>query len=122
MSGFATDSGSFTVSGGALRVSAESQGKDAAAVFYHDEYLPIYYELSAQVAIDKSGAGWDGNSFVIFDYFSPTDFKYAGINQKTNKLELGHRTAAGWIVDAQSPLKVWETRSTRCSSPSTARP
>jgi Ca2+-binding RTX toxin-like protein len=109
-SGFAVDSGAFEVTSGVLRVAAGSLGGDAAAVFYHDEYLPIYYELSAQVAIDKATAGWDGNSFVIFDYFSPTDFKYAGINQKTNKLELGHRTAAGWIVDAQSPLKVWDNK------------
>jgi len=110
MSAFATDSGSFTVSGGALRVAAASQGGDAAAVFYHDEYLPIYYELAAAIAIDKAQAGWEGNAYVIFDYFSPTDFKFAGINQKTNKVELGYRDAAGWNVVAQSPLKVWEER------------
>ncbi len=32
---------------------------------------------------------------------APTDFKFAGINVSTNKLEIGHRTAQGWIVDAQ---------------------
>ncbi|HEX6131212.1 MAG TPA: hypothetical protein VF044_05745 [Actinomycetota bacterium] len=110
MSGFAADSGSFTVSGGTLRVTAESKGLDAVAVFYHDQYLPIYYEVVASIAIDKAMTGWDGNAYAIFDYHSPTDFKFAGINQKTNKLELGHRTAAGWIVDQASPLKVWEER------------
>ena len=84
------------------------QGLDAAAVFYHDQYLPIYFEILATVAIDKAMAGWDGNAYVIFDYFSPTDFKFVGINQKTNKLEMGQRTTAGWIVVAQSPLKIWE--------------
>ncbi|MEX0673385.1 MAG: calcium-binding protein, partial [Gaiellaceae bacterium] len=107
---FLADSGSWTSSGGALRVTAESLGADAAAVFYHDEYLPIYYELAAQVAIDKSLAGWEGNAYVIFDYFSPTDFKFAGINHKTNKLEMGHRTAGGWVTDVQSNLKVWQNR------------
>ncbi len=33
--------------------------------------------------------GWKGNAYVIFDYFGPTDFKFAGINQSTNKIELG---------------------------------
>ena len=110
MEGFATDSGSFAVEGGALRVTAASQGLDAAAVFYHDQYLPIYFEIVATVAIDKAQAGWEGNAYVIFDYFSPTDFKFVGINQKTNKVEMGQRTATGWHVVAQSPLKIWENR------------
>jgi Ca2+-binding RTX toxin-like protein len=110
MEGFATDSGSFTVEGGALRVTAASQGRDAAAVFYHDQYLPIYFEIVANVAIDKAQAGWEGNAYVIFDYFSPTDFKFVGINQKTNKVEMGQRTATGWHVVTQSPLKIWENR------------
>jgi hypothetical protein len=107
---FLADSGVFEASGGALRVTARGIGGDAAAVFYHDEYLPIYYEISAQVAIDKSGAGWDGNAYVIFDYFSETDFKFAGINHKTNKLEMGHRTAAGWLVDASANMKIWQNQ------------
>jgi hypothetical protein len=110
MSGFATDSGSFAISTGALRVTAESQGKDAVAVFYHDEYLPIYYEIVATVAIDKAQAGWEGNAYAIFDYYSPTDFKFVGINQKTNKLEMGVRNASGWQTIKQSPLKIWDNR------------
>ncbi|HSO02245.1 MAG TPA: hypothetical protein VLS46_06935, partial [Gaiellaceae bacterium] len=110
MSAFATDAGTFTVAGGTLRVTATNQGGDAAAVFYHDEYLPVYYEIVATVAIDKAQAGWEGNAYAIFDYFSPTDFKFVGINQKTNKLEMGQRTASGWNVVAQSPMKVWEER------------
>jgi Ca2+-binding RTX toxin-like protein len=100
MQGFAADSGVFSVTSGALTVSATSPAGDAAAVFYSEVYLPIYYELSARVTIVKPTGGWKANAYVIFDYFSPTDFKFAGINQATNKLELGHRTAAGWIVDA----------------------
>ncbi len=46
------------------------------------------------------------NAYVIFDYFSPTDFKFAGIDVSTNKLLLGHRTAAGWIQDAFAPTQI----------------
>ena len=47
LQGFFVDSGSWTVSGGSLKVAASSLGKDAAAVFFVDDYLPIYYELAA---------------------------------------------------------------------------
>ena len=81
-------------------VAAASLGKDAAAVFYVDQTLPVYYELLAQVLVQKPTAGWNANAYVIFDYFSPTDFKFAGIDVALNKAVLGHRTAQGWVVDA----------------------
>ncbi|MBI4292469.1 MAG: LEPR-XLL domain-containing protein [Betaproteobacteria bacterium] len=107
LSGLAVDSGSFTVSGGALKVSAESLGKDAAAVFYVDEQLPSYYEFLASVKVEKPTAGWKANSFLIFDYFDSTDFKFAGVDISTNKLVIGYRDASGWQVvkDAPSLLK-----------------
>ena len=39
---------------------------------------------------------------MIFDYQSPTDFKFAGINVSLDKIQLGRRTAAGWQVDIQA--------------------
>jgi hypothetical protein len=79
---------------------------DAAAVFYHDEYLPIYYEISASITANKPLAGYKADAYVIFDYFSPTDFKYAGVDISTNKFVLGHRTATGWIQDSFSPAQL----------------
>ena len=38
---------------------------------------------------------------MIFDYFRPTDFKFAGIDISTNKLVMGYRDASGWHVLAQ---------------------
>src|SRR6185503_9960908 len=102
-SSFAVDSGTFAVQNGTLQVSATTTTGDAAAVFYHDEYLPIYYEITASVTANKPLAGYKANAYVIFDYFSPTDFKYAGIDVSTNKFLLGHRTATGWIQDAFTP-------------------
>ncbi|MDT8434866.1 MAG: hypothetical protein RQ731_08945, partial [Anaerosomatales bacterium] len=108
MSSFAVDSGDWEVSRGALAVSAASLGQDAAAVFYVDDYLPVYYEVTASVKAEKPTAGWKANGYIIFDYFSPTDFKFAGINISTNKIELGYRDANGWNVCVQSniPLKL----------------
>jgi hypothetical protein len=41
----------------------------------------------------------------VFDYQSSTDFKFAGINVSTNKLEIGHRTESGWVVDVQGSVQ-----------------
>ncbi|MEO5610974.1 MAG: Calx-beta domain-containing protein, partial [Ornithinibacter sp.] len=103
LDGFFVDSGAWDVQGGALSVAAASLGKDAAAVFYIDDYLPIYYEILASIQAQKPTGGWKANAFVIFDYFSPTDFKFAGVDVSINKLVLGHRTASGWVYDTQTP-------------------
>ena len=64
LQGFAVDSGVWTVSGGQLQVGAASQGKDADAVFYVDEYLPIFYEITGSVEVQKPTGGWNANAFV----------------------------------------------------------
>jgi len=103
LQGFAVDSGTFAVTNGALSVTSTSSG-DSAAVFYADAYLPTYYEVAADVTVTKPVAGYKANSYVIFDYWSPTDFKFAGIDVSTNKLVVGHRTTAGWITDNFTPF------------------
>ncbi|HWH28237.1 MAG TPA: Calx-beta domain-containing protein [Mycobacteriales bacterium] len=103
MSGFYVDSGTWRVSGSALQVAAASLGKDAASVFYVDDYLPVYYEIAASVSVVKPTGGWKANAYVIFDYFSPTDFKFAGIDVSINKIVMGYRDASGWVVVAQTP-------------------
>jgi Ca2+-binding RTX toxin-like protein len=114
----AVDSGVWQVSCGTLSVSAESLGGDAAAVFVVDEALPEYLELAAAVKITKPTAGWKANAFVFFDYcHSPTDFKFAGIDQSTNKVVMGHRTSDGWQVDVQAPSATSRaTPTTPCTS------
>jgi Ca2+-binding RTX toxin-like protein len=101
---FAPDSGSWTVSGGKLEVTAASLGQDAVAVWNADAYLPIYYEISASISMQKPTAGWKANSYVVFDYWGPNDFKFAGIDVSTNKMVIGHRDASGWWYDAQGPV------------------
>jgi hypothetical protein len=104
LQGFAVDSGSFAVTNGALSVTSTNIG-DSAAVFYSEAYLPIYYEVAADVTVVKPVAGFKANSYVIFDYWSPTDFKFAGIDVSTNKMVVGHRTASGWITDNFTPFQ-----------------
>ncbi|MCK5795309.1 MAG: hypothetical protein KAH12_11420, partial [Anaerolineales bacterium] len=106
MEAFAPDSGIWEVSKGSLQVSAESTEDDAVSVFFVDETLPSYYEVMATVNAGKPTAGWKSNGFIIFDYQSPTDFKFAGINVSIDKIQMGRRTAEGWIVDVQTKAKL----------------
>jgi hypothetical protein len=88
--GFYVDSGAWTVSGGALAVSAESLRQDAAAVFYVDDYLPIYYEIAASVSVAKPTAGWKANAYLIFDYFSPDRLQVRGHRHLHQRDRHGH--------------------------------
>ena len=59
------------------------------------------------------------NAYVIFDYWSPTDFKFAGIDDSTNKIVIGHRDASGWHFDAQGSVtgsRQGRHATTTCSS------
>jgi hypothetical protein len=106
MEGFLVDTGSFEVQNGVLQVSAESTQGDAVSLYYLDEVLPAYYEVQASVGFEKATGGWKANAFVIFDYVSEDDFKFAGIDDSTNKLVVGHRAPWGWAVDKQTPFQV----------------
>jgi hypothetical protein len=104
--GFYVDSGVFEVENTALRVTAESQGGDAVAVYHVDEVLPTYFEIQATITMVKPTGGWKANSYIIFDYYSPTDFKFAGLNASINKIQMGHRDETGWHVDVQTNMKI----------------
>lgn len=102
--GFAIDSGTWTVTSGRYQVAPTTIGGDALAVWNHDQYLPSYFELTATISGVKPVAGYKANAFVLFDYVSETDFKFAGLDISLNKIVIGHRTAGGWVVDAQAPV------------------
>jgi len=103
--GLAADSGSWEVSGGTLQVSAKSNKGDAVAIYQVGDALPNYFEVTATIKALKPTAGWNANSYIIFDYQSPTNFKYAGLDVSINKLVMGQRTDAGWQILEQAAVK-----------------
>ena len=108
--GFAADSGNFVVTNGAYEISPDYLGGDAVSVFYVDHVLPSYFEVRATINGGKPTGGLKSNAYLIFDYQSPTDFKFAGVNISTDKFEMGIRTEAGWIVLEQTPVKARPNR------------
>jgi len=101
--GFSPDSGTWSVVGGRYQVAATTLGGDAVSVFYVDTYIPSYFEMSATIRAVKPVAGYNANAYLIFDYQCSNDFKFAGINVSTSKLEIGYRDASGWHVVVQTP-------------------
>ncbi|MFH0882471.1 MAG: Calx-beta domain-containing protein, partial [bacterium] len=100
---FAVDSGTWTVASGRYQVAPESLGGDALAVFNIDKFIPNYFEITATIQAVKPIAGYSANAYLVFDYQSATDFKFAGINVSTSKLEIGYHDATGWHVVEQKP-------------------
>lgn len=101
--GFVPDSGTWTATSGRYQVAPESLGGDAVSVFYVDQYIPTYFEMLATIRAVKPTGGYKANAYLIFDYQSPVDFKYAGVNVSTSKLEMGYRDASGWNTVVQAP-------------------
>lgn len=96
--GFVAESGSWTISAGKYEVapSAASGNKDAISLYFTGEPLPLYFEIAATINAIKPVAGFKANAYIIFDYVSPTDFKFAGLNVSTNKIEIGQRASWGF--------------------------
>ncbi|MGP6087157.1 LEPR-XLL domain-containing protein [Antarctobacter jejuensis] len=102
----AADSGDWSTDSGKAVIAPEARGLDGVSVYHVSTYLPTYFEITASMAAAKDKAGYDSNAFLIFDYQSPTDFKFAGINPDTNKIQIGHRGASGWVVDVQGNMQL----------------
>jgi Ca2+-binding RTX toxin-like protein len=100
---FFVDSGIWTVAAGRYQVAPTSLGGDALSVFYVDDYIPSYFEMMATIRAVKPTGGYGANAYLVFDYQSADNFKFAGINVSTSKLEIGYRDASGWHVLIQVP-------------------
>jgi len=105
--GFNAVVGAPALVNGRYQIAASTAGGDAISVFdQSDTVLPGYFEMQATINAVKPLAGAKANAYLIFDYLSPTDFKFAGINISTNKLEIGHRTGSAWVVDIATPAQL----------------
>lgn len=106
--GFVAESGSWSASGGRLTVepSATSNNKDAISLMYVEDQVPNYFELAATINAIKPVGGFKANAYLIFDYVSPTNFKFAGINVSTNKVEIGQRASWGFQVLASTNMQL----------------
>jgi hypothetical protein len=122
MSAFAPDSGTFAVTGGALEVGAESLGKDAAAVYYHDQYLPTYYEISAPDQDRQADRRLEGQRLRLLRLLLADRLQVRRHQHRdeTSTRWDGARPRAGSSTP-RPRCRSSPTATTRCSSPSTGR-
>ena len=99
---FAVDSGVWAGQLAACsRSRPQSLGQDAAAVWYHDQYLPVYYELVRPDPHHRSrppvGRATPTRSSTTS---GPTTSSSPVSTTPSNKLVIGYRDASGWhLVD-----------------------
>ncbi|MFV2065691.1 MAG: S8 family peptidase [Pirellulales bacterium] len=91
--------GGWTVSGGRYHANP-FPGGDAVSTLLLADPLPGDVRLEATVSADLPGGNANSNGLLIFDYQSPTDFKYAGAYAGADRWVIGRRTATGWLDDA----------------------
>src|SRR5439155_18532002 len=73
----------------------------AVSLIYLGDDLPKYHEISTIINANNTKQGFKSNAYLVFDYQSETDFKFAGVDIGLNKIEIGQRTVTGWNVLAQ---------------------
>jgi hypothetical protein len=95
-------SGAWMIRNQALWISDSSARGDAIALYYDNPFLPSRFFLDARVQAADAAAGWRSNAYLVFDYYSPTDFKFAGLNVTSGRFEIGFRDTAGWHVAASA--------------------
>ncbi|HVC56950.1 MAG TPA: hypothetical protein VND95_13400, partial [Stellaceae bacterium] len=105
-SGMLAVSGTFTVANGVLNATPPSVGTNSFATLDPNTQLPDYFELTTSVSAGKPTGGYKSNAYIIFDYQSPTNFKFAGIDESIDKIEIGHFDGTNWIIDAQTPAQI----------------
>lgn len=91
---FVPQLGKWTASGGHY-TAAPAQGADAISTLLLTP-LPNTFVVGVLLSMSPAAGGFDSDGFLIFDYHSPTDFKYAGARQSTGKWVIGQRSASGW--------------------------
>ncbi|MDP7289254.1 MAG: CotH kinase family protein, partial [Phycisphaerae bacterium] len=91
--------GLWTVSNEQFGVIPDFIGADTIATINLTDPLWSDYILEADASSNAGGGGYLSNAILIFDYQSPSDFKYAGAFGSYGQWRIGARTSSGWELD-----------------------
>jgi hypothetical protein len=102
----------FIVRSGAAMVSAcqyhvsPPVGSDGISTVVLAEPLPAAFEAEVAFNANDATAEQASNAFFIFDYQSPTNFKFAGAYVGIDEWLIGHRDATGWVTDTHVSFSI----------------
>jgi len=98
--GFTVASGAWRVVDGHYQAQPIAAGKDAISTI--DTYGPLTNGLTIEATVRlPSSSEFNRNGVIVFDYQSPTDFKFASIHGG-GKWRIGARDGDGWHFLAQT--------------------
>jgi hypothetical protein len=95
---FQPRSGAWTVAAGRYSVTPAANSDGVSTLQLPS--LPGELEIAVTINADEASSGRFSNAFIIFDYQSPTNFKFAGVYIGSKQWLIGRRTTSGWITDA----------------------
>ncbi|MFV2068496.1 MAG: lamin tail domain-containing protein, partial [Pirellulales bacterium] len=95
--GFQPVLGDWTVTDGRYSVmpNDDSPIGDTVAILPEIGVLSSSFRIDATVEI-RTDSGAKKNAMIVFDYRSPTDFKFVSLHATVNKLKIGQRDDTGW--------------------------
>ena len=98
---FSPQSSNWSVSGGRYGVIPSAPNGDGVSTLQINGSLPANLEFDVTMNAVAGTGSFFSNGFIIFDYQSPTNFKFAGAFVGNQQWVVGHRDANGWEIDAQ---------------------
>jgi subtilisin family serine protease len=107
---FDRQAGVWNVAGGRYQASPSADDDDVPVIstLRLETPLPEAVELEATLYAEEGRLVLFGlvlrdyltNAFLVFDYQSLDDFKFAGADMDGDRWVIGHRDSAGWTIDA----------------------
>jgi len=98
-------SGNWQVNAGSYETTP-TVGTDAVSLLKLADPLPPDVSVAATISSLPGSRGYYSNAVVIFDYQSPTNFKYAGGFMGTDYWRIGHVEGGSWVHDESVPQRL----------------
>jgi hypothetical protein len=96
---FQVRAGTWTINSNRFAVTP-TVGQDGVATLQVNDPLPPNLDLRAVINANPATTDFLSNAFIIFDYQSATDFKFAGAYVGSDQWIIGQRDASGWQIKA----------------------
>ncbi len=97
---FTPRTGNWSVVGQEYFAQRQAGSSTVISTLQTDEALPENLDVRVTFNADPATATRWSNAFIIFDYNSPTDFKFAGAFVGINRWVIGHMTDRGYKIDS----------------------
>ena len=85
--------GDWSLTDGEFSAALTEEADFAIATQWLDVAAFSRLNFEALVSTDSFGG-------LVFDYYSPEDFKFAALDAVTDQVLIGHVTSKGWVIDA----------------------